>query len=35
MLQIVVDTSDLSAKKDCIALTAEVDKLDISKLVNV
>ena len=30
-----VDTSDLAAKKDFIALKAEVDKLDISKLVNV
>ena len=29
-----VDTSDLAAKKDFIALKAEVDKLDISKLVN-
>ena len=35
MLQIGVDTSHLSAKKDCIALIAEVDKLDISKFVNV
>ena len=30
-----VDTSDLAVKKDFIALKAEVDKLDISKLVNV
>ena len=30
-----VDTSDLAAKKDFIALKAEVNKLDISKLVNV
>ena len=30
-----VDTSDLAAKKDFIALKAEVDKLDIRKLVNV
>ena len=30
-----MDTSDLAAKKDFIALKAEVDKLDISKLVNV
>ena len=30
-----VDTSDLAAKKDFIALKAEVDKLDINKLVNV
>ena len=30
-----VDTSELSAKKDLIALKAEVDKLDINKLVNV
>ena len=29
-----VDTSDLAAKKDFIALKAEVDKLDINKLVN-
>ena len=27
--------SDLAAKKDFIALKAEVDKLDINKLVNV
>ena len=30
-----VDTSDLAAKKDFIALKAEVDKLGIAKLVNV
>ena len=30
-----VDTSDLAAKKYFIALKAEVDKLDINKLVNV
>ena len=30
-----VDTSDLAAKKDFIALKAEFDKLDINKLVNV
>ena len=30
-----VDTSDLDAKKDFIALKAEVDKLHINKLVNV
>ena len=30
-----VDTSDLSAKKNFIALKTEVDKLDINKLVNV
>ena len=29
------DTSDLAAKKGVIALKAEVDKLDINKLVNV
>ena len=29
------DTSDLAAKKDFIALKAEVDKLVINKLVNV
>ena len=29
------DTSDLAAKKDFIALKAEVDKLDTNKLVNV
>ena len=31
---IVVDTSNLAAKKDLIALKAEVKKLDLSKLVN-
>ena len=30
-----VDTSDLAAKKKCIALKAEGDKLGINKLVNV
>ena len=30
-----VDTSDLAAKKDFIALKDEVEKLDINKLVNV
>ena len=30
-----VDSSDLAAKKDFIALKAEVDKLDINKLTNV
>ena len=30
-----VGTSDLAAKKDFIALKAQVDKLDIAKLVNV
>ena len=30
-----VDTSDLATKNDYIALKAEVDKLDINKLVNV
>ena len=30
-----IDTSDLAAKKDFIALKAEVDKLDINELVNV
>ena len=30
-----INTSDLSAKKDFIALKAEVDKLDINKLTNV
>ena len=30
-----VDTSDLAAKKDFIALKTEVGKLDINKLVNV
>ena len=29
-----IDTSDLAAKKDFIALKAEVDKLDINKLTN-
>ena len=29
------DTSDLAAKKDSIALKAEVDKQDINKLINV
>ena len=29
-----VDRSDLAAKKDFISLKAEVDKLDINKLVN-
>ena len=29
------ETSDLAAKKDFIALKAEVDKLDIDKSVNV
>ena len=29
-----VDTSDLAAKKDLIALKDEVDKIDINKLVN-
>ena len=29
-----VDRSDLAAKKDFIFLKAEVDKLDINKLVN-
>ena len=29
-----VDTSDLAAKKDFIALKVEVDKLDINKLTN-
>ena len=29
-----VDTSDLAAKKDFITVIAEVDKLDINKLVN-
>ena len=29
-----IDTSDLAAKKDFIALKAEVDKLDINKLSN-
>ena len=30
-----IDTSDLAAKRDFIALKAEVDKLDINKLTNV
>ena len=30
-----IDTSDLAAIKDFITLKAEVDKLDINKLVNV
>ena len=30
-----IDTSDLSNKKDFIPLKAEVDKLNINKLVNV
>ena len=30
-----LDTSDLAAKKDFIALKAEVDKSDIAKLVNI
>ena len=30
-----VDTSGLAVKKDFIALKAEIDKLDINKLVNV
>ena len=30
-----IDTSDLAAKKDFIALKAEVDQLDINKLTNV
>ena len=30
-----VNTSDFSAKKDFIDLKAEIDKLDINKLVNV
>ena len=30
-----VDTSDLAAKKGFIALKAEVEKLDINKLINV
>ena len=32
---IYVDTSDLAAKKDLIALNTEVDKLRINKLINV
>ena len=31
----VVDTSDLTAESDFIALIVEVDKLDINKLVNL
>ena len=30
-----IDTSDLAAEKDFVALNTEVDKLDINKLVNV
>ena len=30
-----VDTSDLAAKKDFIAMKANVDKLHINKLINV
>ena len=30
-----VNTSDLAAEKDFIALKVEVDKLDINKLINV
>ena len=30
-----IDTSDLTAKKDFIALKAEVDKQDLNKLTNV
>ena len=30
-----IDTSDLAAEKDFIALKAEVDKLDINKVINV
>ena len=30
-----IDTSDLAAKNDLIALKGEVDKLDINKLTNV
>ena len=30
-----VDTSDLGAERDFITLTAEVDKLDVTKLINV
>ena len=30
-----IDTSDLAAKEDFIALKAEVDKLDITKLTSV
>ena len=29
-----IDTSDLAAKKDFIALKAKVDKLDINEIVN-
>ena len=29
-----IDTSDLAAKKDFVALKVEVDKLDVNKLVN-
>ena len=32
---IIINTSDLSAKRDLIALKAEVGKLDINKLANV
>ena len=30
-----IDTSDLAAKKDFIALKAEVEKLDVNKLTNI
>ena len=30
-----MDTSDFTAKKDCIVLKAQVEKLDINKLINV
>ena len=30
-----VDTSNLTAKSDFVALKTEVDKLDINKLVNI
>ena len=30
-----VDTSDLGAERDFITLKAEVDKLDVTKLINV
>ena len=30
-----VDTSNLAVKRDFIALKAEIDKLDITKLVNI
>ena len=30
-----IDTSDLTAKKDLIALKAEVNKLEINKVINV